>query len=304
MSTPSTATPGNLIGIALMLIAMAVLPFLDVVAKVLGQQGMPIIQIVWARMALACLLTLPFALKVVGPAGLLPRRPFFHTFRAIFLISATFCFFLALRTLSIADALAIFFVQPLIVTSLSPLVLGEHVGPRRWAAVATGFVGTLIIIRPGFQELDAGVFLALGSGTSLACYMLMTRRISGQSHAAVTTFQTNLIGAVIASLMVMFVWQVPTLQQWGLFVLLGVFASVGHFFIVRAYDHSEASLLAPFAYSEIIMATVLGWWFFADFPDAWTFVGVGILIVSAIYISFREHVRNVPTASSHDQPRL
>ena len=85
---------------------------------------------------------------------------------------------------------------------------------------------------------------------------------------------------------------------------MGVFASVGHFFIVRAYDHSEASLLAPFAYSEIIMATVLGWWFFADFPDAWTFVGVGILIASAIYISFREHVRNVPTASSHDQPRL
>ena len=213
MRTITATAPGTLIGIALMLSAMAVLPFLDVVAKYLGQQGVPIIQIVWARMVFGSLLTLPFALKVAGPGSLFPKRPVVHTFRAGFLISATFCFFLALRYLSIADTLAIFFVQPLIVTILSPFVLGEHVGPRRWAAVAIGFVGTLIIIRPGFQEMNPGMLLALAAGASLACYMLMTRRISGQSHAAVTTFQTNAIGAVIVSLIAVFGWQPPTLSQ-------------------------------------------------------------------------------------------
>jgi drug/metabolite transporter (DMT)-like permease len=304
MSNYPASSPGTLIGIALMLSAMTVLPFLDVVAKYLGQQGVPVIQIVWARMTFGCLLTLPFALRVAGPASLLPKRPVLHGFRAGFLISATFCFFVALRYLSIADALAIFFVQPLIVTILSPLVLGEHVGPRRWAAVVTGFIGTLIIIRPGFQEINPGIVFALGAGASLACYMLMTRRISGQSHAAVTTFQTNAIGAAIVSVFAIYGWQPPTLWQWGLFVLLAFFASAGHFLIVRAYDYSEASLLAPFAYSEIIMATILGWWFFGDFPDHWTFVGVGILISSAVYISIREQARGVMPSVTFEQPSV
>ena len=137
-TAPQSTAP--LKGIALMAVAMAVLPFLDVVAKILGQQGVPILQIVWARMALGCALTLPLALRLAGPRGLIPDRPMFHALRAGFLIGATGLFFWALKFLSIADALAIFFVQPLIVTALSPFILGEYVGPRRWAAVAVGAV--------------------------------------------------------------------------------------------------------------------------------------------------------------------
>lgn len=161
MSAARPARP--LVGIGLMLGAMAVLPLLDVIAKFLGQQGVPVMQIVWARLFFGAWMTLPFALKLVGVRGLVPNMPVMHGVRASFIIAATAFFFWALHYLPIADTLAIFFVQPLVLTLLSPLVLGEHVGLRRWVAVMIGFIGTLIIIRPGFQELNPGVFLALGS---------------------------------------------------------------------------------------------------------------------------------------------
>lgn len=285
------ASDKPLLGIALMLCAMTVLPFLDVLAKTLGNQGLPILQIVWARMVFGALMTLPFAMRISGPRALVPRRPMMHALRAVFLIAATFFFFYALKFLAIADALAIFFVQPLLVTALSPLVLGEQVGRRRWVAVAIGFIGTLIIIRPGFQTFNFGMGLALAAGAALALYMLLTRRISGQDHALVTTFQTSLIGAGITSALVLLVWQAPTAEQWLLLLGVGFVATCGHYLIVRAYDYGEASMLAPLAYTEMIMATVVGWLFFGDFPDVWTFVGVGILIGCAIYISVRERVR-------------
>ena len=280
--------PRTIIGIALMLGAMAVLPFLDVVAKMLGQQGMPILQIVWARMAFGALLTLPDTLRHGGPAAIWPDRPAYHTLRAALLIAATFLFFSALKYLPIADALAIFFVQPLILTAISPLLLKEKVGPRRWAAVAVGFVGTLIIIRPGLTEVNPGTVLALGSGASLAVYFAMTRRISGSAPAMVTTFHTGLMGTILTTVAILPLWEAPTPAQWGLLFLIGLIATVGHYLIVRAYDHAEASLLAPLAYTEMVMATCVGWWFFGDFPDGWTFFGVAILIACATYISVRE----------------
>ena len=286
--------PRTIIGIALMLGAMAMLPFLDVVAKTLGNQGMPILQIVWARMAFGTLLTLPFTLHHGGPRAIRPDRPAYHTLRAALLIAATFLFFSALKYLPIADALAIFFVQPLILTAISPFVLNEKVGPRRWAAVAVGFIGTLIIIRPGFTDLNPGTLLALGSGASLALYFAMTRRISGSAPAMVTTFHTSLMGTILIALPVLLLWERPTPAQWGLLFLIGLIATAGHYLIVRAYDHAEASLLAPLAYTEMIMATALGWWFFGDFPDGWTFLGTAILIACATYISVRERKKNPP----------
>ena len=292
----------TLVGIGLMISAMAVLPFLDAIAKYLGQQGVPVMQIVWARLFFGAFLTMPFALRLAGPRGLIPNMPLMQAVRAALMIAATGFFFAALHSLSIADTLAIFFVQPLIVTMLSPLVLGEKVGIRRWAAVLIGFIGTLIIIRPGFQELNPGVFLALGSGASLAIYLLLTRRIAGSAPAMVTTFYTSLMGAIITSVIVLFVWQTPTPEQWMFFVLLSAIANGGHFLIIRAYDHAEASLLAPLAYPDMIMATIVGWYVFGDFPDVWTFVGVGILIACAVYISWRERVRRVEPIRDFEQP--
>lgn len=296
------AHPQTLRGIALMLAAMAILPFLDVCAKILGRQGVPVIEVVWARMVFGTLFTLPFAWRAAGAGVLVPARPVVHGFRAAFLIGATAFFFLGLQYMPIADTLAIFFVQPLVVTALSPFVLGERVDGRRWAAVVVGFLGTLVIIRPGIQAVNAGVLFALAAGLSMALYMLMTRRIAGSAPAVVTTFQTNLAGAALASLAVAPVFEPPAPQQWGLFVLLAVIAGVGHYLIVRAYDLCQASLLAPLAYSEMIMATVAGWWFFGDLPDLWTFAGVGILIGSAVVISLGEHGRLALAEREFEQP--
>lgn len=290
-------------GVGLMLGAMAVLPGIDVIAKMLGQQGLPVLQIVWARLALGAVLTLPFALKITGPRGLWPARPVYHLIRAAFLVAATFCFFLSLHWLPIADALAIFFVQPLIVTLLSALILREQVGPRRLIAVAVGFIGTMIIIRPGLVEVNPGSWLALAAGLFLACYFVMTRAISGQAHAMVTTFQTSLLGGLILSVAVWFVWVPPSPAQWALFVALACIATFGHLMIVRAYDHAEASLLAPLAYTEMVTSVILGWFFFGDFPDFWTFVGVGVLISCALYISMRERAAGKPPApEAMEQP--
>jgi len=291
-----------LVGIGLMLTAMAVLPFLDVIAKQLGREGVPVMQIVWARLFFGAVMTMPFALRISGPRALVPNMPLMHAVRASFIIAATSFFFAALHYQSIADTLAIFFVQPLIVTLLSPFVLGEKVGLRRWVAVLIGFLGTLIIIRPGFHAITPGVPLSLAAGTCLAIYLILTRRIAGSAHPMVTTFYTSLCGAVIMSAIVLFVWQPPTPAQWIFLVLLSAIANGGHYLIIRAYDNAEASLLAPLAYTEMIMATIAGWYFFGDLPDVWTFVGVGILIACAIYISWREHVQHVEPIRDFEQP--
>ena len=280
--------PSPLIGIALMLAAMTVLPGIDVIAKFMGRAGMPVMEIVWARLTFGALLTLPFATRHTGLRGLIPDRPGLHSLRASLLMASTFFFFSSLKFLPSADALAIFFVQPLVVTALSPLILKEKVGASRWAAVCVGFVGTLIIIRPGLAALNPGNLLALAAGTSLALYFLLTRRISGRAPAIVTTFHTNAIGCLIASVLVAFVWKAPTPMEWAQFLALAAIANIGHYCIVRAYDHAEASLLAPLAYTEMVTSTILGLIFFGDFPDAYTFLGVGILIACAIYISMRE----------------
>lgn len=290
------AAPSTLKGIGLMLVAMAVLPYLDVAAKFLGQQGIPVLQIVWGRMAFGAALTLPFVLRSDGVAAFLPSLPVYQSLRAILLLASTAFFFAGLRYLSVADTLAIFFVQPLVLTLLSPFVLGEHVGWRRWLAVAVGFGGTLIIIRPGLKELNPGVLFALMSGTTLALYLLLTRRISGRVSALVTTFQTNAIATLILTATMFWVWQAPGPWQWFLMFLVGLIAVAGHYLIVRSYDFAEASLLAPLAYTEMITAVIAGWFFFGDFPDVWTFAGVAILIACAIYISWRERARGLPSA--------
>ena len=281
-----TARP--LIGVALMLAAMAILPFIDVLAKKLGQAGMPILIVVWARALFGGLMTLPFALQADGIRAFRPAQPLRQLARAVLLFGATFLFFQSLKYLPIADALAIFFVNPLVIVILSALALREKVGPRRWAAVAVGFIGTLIIIRPGIVEVNPGTLYALGAGVALGSYFVMTRAMAGVANAMVLTFQTSAIGAALLTLALPLLWVPPSAEQWGMLAALGVIATLGHVLITRAYEHAEASLLAPLAFTEIVMATLLGYAFFGDLPDRWTVLGVAILIASAIYISVRE----------------
>jgi drug/metabolite transporter (DMT)-like permease len=285
---PRTTRSRPLLGIMFMLAAMAILPVIDVFAKKLGQAGMPILIVVWARALFGGLMTLPFALKSEGLRAFRPAQPVRQLLRALLLFGATFLFFSALKFLPIADALAIFFVNPLVIVILSALVLRERVGPRRWAAVAVGFVGTLIIIRPGLVEVNPGTLFALGAGLALGSYFVMTRAMAGAADAMVLNFQTSAIGAALMALALPALWVAPSPAQWVMLAALGAIATLGHVLITKAYEHGEASLLAPLAFTEIVMATVLGYAFFGDLPDRWTVLGVVILIGSAIYISVRE----------------
>lgn len=288
----------NLIGIAFMLGAMASLPFIDVFAKILGTSGIPIMQIAFARMSFGALTSLPFALHGAararqraerGPksvlASLWPRQIWVHSLRAALLTAATFLFFSSLKTLPIADALAIFFIQPIIVTALGAVILREAVDARRWGAVALGFVGILVILRPGMVAISAGSLLALGAGVALALYFLLSRWVAGGAPAIAVTFQTNTIAALALACLMPWIWVPPSPSQWAMLAALGAIASFGHFLILRAYDHAEASLLAPLAYSEMIMATLLGWLVFGDFPDGYTFAGVAILLAAALILA-------------------
>jgi drug/metabolite transporter (DMT)-like permease len=285
---PPSPTARPLVGVGLMLAAMAILPVIDVFAKKLGQAGMPILVVVWARALFGGLMTLPFALQAQGARAFRPAQPLRQLARALLLFGATFLFFQALKYLPIADALAIFFVNPLVSVILSAMLLREKVGPRRWAAVAVGFIGTLIIIRPGLVEVNPGSLYALGAGVALGSYFVMTRAMAGVADAMVLNFQTSAIGAALMTLALPFLWVAPSPVQWVMLASLGVIATLGHVLITKAYEHAEASLLAPLAFTEIIMAILLGWWFFGDLPDRWTVLGVAILIASAVYISVRE----------------
>jgi drug/metabolite transporter (DMT)-like permease len=291
-------SPDSLKGIGLTILAMALLPYLDVCAKILGQQNLPIMQVVWARVFFGALFAMPFALKADGLAALVPKPAGYQLLRGLALMAATFCFFTALKFMPIADAMAIFYVQPLLVVVLSALLLSEHIDTPRSLAVVVGFVGTLVVIRPGLVEVNFSVVFPLGAGLLFALYVIITRKLAGEAKAVTTTFQTAAIGAILVSCMLPFVWVWPSVTQWGLMMLMAGFGVGGHYLVTKAYDYAEASLLAPFAYLEILMSIFAGWLFFKDLPDRYTILGVSILIASALYISWRERrLANPPPTS-------
>ena len=283
----------TLFGIALMVSAMLIFPFLDVCAKFLGQWGIPVIEIVWARMFFGLLLSAPILVAREGLDSLKPRDGRVNALRGFFLVISTMMFFGALRYQGVAETLAIYFVQPLFITALAPFVLQEKVGMNRWFAVAIGFIGVLIIIRPGYLELNPGVFLAAGAGLGSAITLLLTRNLAGKSSAIANTVYTNLFGTIFVTVIVIPFWVTPSFNILLFMVLLASIGTFANFLTIMAMENAEASLLAPIGYTEMITAVLAGWYFFGNFPDGWTFVGVAILIACAIYISYRERVKSV-----------
>jgi drug/metabolite transporter (DMT)-like permease len=282
-----------LLGIALMVCAMLIFPFLDVCAKFLGQWGLPVIEIVWARLFFGFLMTAPILVAREGKERLKPSDPRVNAMRGFFLVVGTMCFFGALRFQGVAETLAIYFVQPLFITALAPLVLQEKVGLNRWLAVAVGFIGVLIIVRPGYLQLTPGVFLSLGAGLSSAITMLLTRKLAASGSPLANTVYTNLYGSIVASVLLIAFWQTPSFNMFLMMLLLAAIGTVANYCTILAMEYAEASLLAPLGYTEMINAVLAGWFFFGNFPDRWTFVGVAVLISCAIYISFRERVKTV-----------
>jgi len=282
------------IGVALYLAAWLIVPLMDVSAKALGQAGYAIVEVVWARFMFNAVLVLPVLFvrqpEVFrrGDILLRPQKPSWQIIRVFTLLGATALFFSALKTLPLAEALAIYFVYPFMVTALAALMLGEKVGVRRWSAVGVGFLGTLIIIRPGFEALPAGTWYLLGGALCFAVYNIYTRKLTAIAGTGEILGFQSLCGTLIMTAVVPFFWITPDLWALGLFVVMGLASAVGHGFLIRAYHYAPASFLAPFSYFEIVSASILGFIFFGNFPDQFTWLGIAVIVVCGIYISYRE----------------
>jgi drug/metabolite transporter (DMT)-like permease len=208
--------------------------------------------------------------------------------RSVLVLLATACMFFALGYMPLADAVAITFVAPLLIVALSAVLLKEVVGPRRWGAVIVGFIGVMVIIRPGAGTFQIAALLPLTAALFYAIFQIITRIISHRSDPLNMLFYTAVTGAVVMTAIVPFSWQTPSYDQWLMLVAIGLLGGLGHYALIRAYERSETSLVAPFAYTEIIWATLLGFMVFGDFPDIYTFLGTVIIITSGVYILQRE----------------
>lgn len=283
-----------------MLAGVSIVPVMDGLAKFLAGHY-PVAQVVWSRFFFHFMFMLPVILVRYRGDVLTVRQPALQILRGGFLLGATVCFFWSLKYLSIPDALTLLFVSPLVVTCLSPVLLGEHVGIRRWSAVVVGFLGVCIVLRPGGDAFQPASFAALGAGLCHACYILATRRLSGTAPPLVTLFYTSVLGMVVLSFYVPWHWQAPTAVHFACMVGIGAIAAGGHYLLIRAFDHAEASVLAPFGYGEIVMATVVGYIGFGDFPDAVSWVGIAVIIGSGVYIAMREHRTHVQVQPDEGQ---
>ena len=245
------------------------LPFMDAIAKYLSSE-ISFFQITWARYFFTVFFTMPFMFIFFRKNLKWSENPKLQIFRGITLLLANICFFYSISIISMAKALTLAFIAPLITTALSPLILKEKVGIKRWSAVLIGFLGSLVVIRPGFLELNLATIAALGTGCFYGIYLIITRKLHSTDNPLLTLLFTGIVGALLSSFLVPVVWINPTISL----------------------KYADASKLAPFGYFEIVTNIILGYYIFKDFPDIWTFIGLMIIISSGIYVFNREAKSN------------
>ena len=275
--------------ITLNLLAWVMLPIMDGFAKYLSAD-LPILQITWARYFFTVAFTLPIMFLFFRQKLVWTDKPKLQLIRGLILLCANISFFYSISVISLAKALTLAFIAPLIVTAFSPIFLGERVGFRRWSAVIIGFIGSLVVIRPGFVEINLASIAALGTGIMYGFYLIITTKLSTSDNPLLTLLLTGVVGAIIVSTIMPFVWVLPTLNQCFMMASIGISACIGHLILILSLKYADASKLAPFSYFEIITNIVIGYYFFSDFPDNWTFLGLFIIVLSGIYISRRENL--------------
>ena len=279
-------------GLVLVTVGFLIAPGLDVFAKLLTANHTPgmvgLLRFSTASLILLCLLT------VLGGWSR-PSRG--HLVGGLFLGLALISINAALEVMPIANALAIFFVEPLVLTALSALILKERIGWRRIAAVAVGLIGAMVVLRPNLAEYGPAAAWPLVTALCFACYMLVTRVMTLGGHLLALQFWTSCAAVMVIGTMVLLApagvehllapsW--PTGSEWTLVLAMGALGVVGHQTLAHGLKRAEASLIAPMQYLEIVSGTLFGWWVFSDFPDFWTWVGTGIIVSSGIYVLHRE----------------
>ena len=283
-------------GLGLCTIAMILLPGQDIIAKYVSDT-VSAGALSWARFLLQCVFTLPFIIYFQGARGLVPNRLWPNILRGVLIATSSTLFFAAISVMPVADAIAIFFIEPFILTILSAVVDKEHVGWRRRIAVTTGFVGVLIVVQPSWAVFGPiSIVPALG-GAIFAVYVILNRRLTAYDTPATMQFTAGLSALLVMTICLAggAAFDLPGLEptavgarEVGWLLVMGVFGTTGHLLFVQASRLAPSSLIAPMQYVEIVCAAILGYLVFGDFPTLVKWIGIAIIVGSGAYVFWRE----------------
>jgi drug/metabolite transporter (DMT)-like permease len=286
-ATISSSARNPMHGIGFVIFMTICFSSLDASAKYLSNE-LPLWVLLWGRYVFNFFFVALFFLRG-APAKIIHTRNIkLQIVRSILLVASTLTFWLALMFLPLADCTVILFVSPLLVTILAAPLLGEIVGRHRWTAVILGFAGMMVVMRPGFTIFDWASILPLVTALFYAGVQISTRILGRTDGALTTLLYSSAGGAIISTIGVLFFWETPSFGQWFVLGWLGFLGALGHFLMIKAYALAPASLLAPFDYTTLIWATILGFVVFGDLPDAWTVLGAVIIMSSGLYLIRRE----------------
>ena len=267
--------------------AWMIVPFMDAIAKYLSS-SMDVLQITWSRYFFTVICALFLMLLFDRKSLVWSKKPLLQLIRGLIFVFSTYLFFYAISEISLPKALTLAFVAPICVTAMSPFFLNEKVGLRRWTAVSLGFIGTLIVIRPGFIEINLATLAALGNGICYGFYLIITRKLRTFDNSLLTLLFAGTVGTIVMSFFMPSVWINPSNSQWVMMALIGFIAASAHFLIIYSLNLADASKLAPLGYTEIITNIILSYYIFNELPDNWTYLGLFIIVLSGLYISRRE----------------
>ena len=270
-----------------MVAAVFLFAIVDATAKWLGQSYAPV-QIVFFQHFFGLIPVAVLVWRSGGFAALRTRRPFAHALRGGLLFASMLLFFTALRGLPLAEAIAVSFTLPLYITALSGPLLGEAVGVRRWTAVIIGFVGALIMVRPGTEAFHPEALLVLTSAFIAALAMLLTRRLTRTETDVALVTHTTVIVSLASLPFAGLAWQAPSSGDLALFVLVGIAGGSGAYLLVVAFRNAPAAVVAPFDYSALIWASVFGWMLWREAPEPAVWIGAAIVTTAGVYITRRE----------------
>lgn len=273
------------------LLSVSCFSVLNAITKTLSQDY-PVIQVIWARYVFAFVFMMALFLPRSGLALFRWHNVRTQAVRGLLLFFSSFLYFHGIVYLPLATAASISLTSPLVVTALSSRFLGEPVGPRRWVAVAIGFAGALIVVRPGHAHFEWHSLLIVGSTLCSSFYQLFSRRYGRAERPDASATMATIVGTLAASPLLPFEWVTPAFGwDWVLFVSIGVLAGVGHYFLTIAYSQAPAATIAPFNYAQLIGAAILGYVVFGSFPDFWTWVGAAVIVFSGLYLGCAERHR-------------
>jgi drug/metabolite transporter (DMT)-like permease len=268
-------------GVLLVMLAVFLFSSMDTLAKhMLKREAYPIGPLIWARYAVHLAFMLALLAPRMGLELVRTRRPGLQIVRGLLLVGSTGFFYLSLSHLPLAEAAAISFVGPVLITAMSGPMLRERVTRRQWIAVALGFLGVVIIVRPGGGVFTAHAIYPLCSALMFSLYQVLTRKLAGRENPFTTLFFTALVGAAATSLPLPFTWQTPQADQIPFILGIGLLGGLGHFFLIRAVEHTSPARLAPFIYTQLVWSTLLAYLAFDEFPASGSLLGM-LVIVSA-----------------------